>query len=151
MLKKHKKKILLGLVVALVLIQLKTIDKTNSPVVPENDFLVKYEAPKKVAELMETVCYDCHGNTTKYPWYSNIAPISWWIKGHIDHGKEKMNFSEWSSYNIAEQDSLIAKSSELIGKKWMPILAYKITHSEARLSEEQREMLMKWLDQLSVR
>ena len=71
--------------------------------------------------------------------------MSWWLKGHIDNGRGKLNFSEWDSYSIEESDTLKVKSADMIEKKWMPILTYKIIHKESRLSDEQRALLIGWL------
>lgn len=147
MLKKYKKKILLGLLVVFGLIQFKTIDKSSPEAVMENDFLVLTHAPSEVVGLMKEVCYDCHSHSPVYPWYSNIAPVSWWIKGHMDHGIEKANYSDWNNYSAIEKDSILVRSSRLVEKKWMPILTYKITHADARLSLEQRNMLIEFFEE----
>ncbi|MFK7758008.1 MAG: heme-binding domain-containing protein [Flavobacteriales bacterium] len=141
-----KKKILVSLLLVFVLIQFKTVDKTNPPIVPENDFLEMTNAPEGVAELMHEVCYDCHSHQVRYPWYANIAPVSWWLKGHVETGLSKANFADWSSYSTIEKDSVLTRSSRLVGLKWMPIITYKITHSEARLTEEQRNMLIEFFE-----
>ena len=140
------KKVLIGLSVVFVLIQFKTIDKTSPEIILENDFLEMTEAPAGVVELMHGVCYDCHSHSVRYPWYSNVAPVSWWIKGHMTNGLKKTNFAEWNAYTVEEKDSVLTRSSRLVGLKWMPIITYKITHSKARLSEEQREMLITFFD-----
>ena len=64
---------------------------------------------------------------------------------HIKNGKSKVNFSIWDTYTPAQQVRLKNESAELIEKKWMPILTYKITHADARLTEAQRLMLIDWL------
>ena len=88
-----KKKIGLTLIVILALAQLKTIDKTPGDTRPENDFIVIEQAPEEVAQLMKAACYDCHSNSTNYPWYSNIAPVSWWLKRHVRKGGYSLNYS----------------------------------------------------------
>jgi hypothetical protein len=143
--KPSKRNVLIVSLSILALIQLKTTDKSPIHSDPQSDFFTIEEAPEQVGELITAICYDCHSNQTSYPWYSHIAPVSWWLDGHIDHGREKMNFSVWDGYSKEQQDSLKNKSAKLIEKKWMPILTYKITHSDARLSEEQRNMLIAWL------
>ena len=141
----NKLNLLIAFLAVFALIQFKVIDKSPIEINPESDFLMIEQAPKEVVELLKTSCYDCHSNQTHYPWYSNIAPVSWWLKGHIDHGREKLNFSEWDSYSIEESDTLKVKSADMIEKKWMPILTYKIIHKESRLSDEQRALLIGWL------
>ena len=140
-----KRNIFFAFLVVFALIQFVGIDKSPIEINPESDFLMIEQAPMEVVELMQTSCYDCHSNLTIYPWYSNIAPVSWWLKGHIDNGRGKLNFSEWDSYSLEESDSLKVLSADLIEKKWMPILTYKIIHTESRLSDEQRALLIDWL------
>lgn len=140
-----KRSVLITLLLLFVAIQIKTTDKTPIKVTPETDFLTLEDAPQEVTQLIQSTCYDCHSNQTQYPWYSHIAPISWWLEGHINNGKSKVNFSIWDSYTPAQQASLKNESAELIEKKWMPILTYKITHADARLTEAQRHMLIDWL------
>jgi len=144
-LKINKRNLLIAFLTVFALIQFKVIDKSPIVINPESDFLIIEQAPKEVVELIQTSCYDCHSNLTTYPWYSNIAPVSWWLKGHIDNGRGKLNFSEWDSYSIEESDTLKVKSADMIEKKWMPILTYKIIHKESRLSDEQRALLIGWL------
>jgi hypothetical protein len=141
----NKRNILIAFLAVFVLIQFVVIDKSPIEIHPESDFLMIEDAPKEVAKLMQASCYDCHSNLTTYPWYSNIAPVSWWLKGHVDNGRDKLNFSEWDSYSLEERDTLKVLSADLIEKKWMPILTYKIIHKESRLSEEQRTLLIDWL------
>jgi len=141
----NKRNLFIAFLAVFALIQFKVIDKSPIEINPESDFLIIEQAPKEVVELIQTSCYDCHSNLTTYPWYSNIAPVSWWLKGHIDNGRGKLNFSEWDSYSIEESDTLKVKSADMIEKKWMPILTYKIIHKESRLSDEQRALLIGWL------
>ncbi len=46
-------------------------------------------------ELAVRACFDCHSNQTVWPWYSNVAPVSWIIQRDVDKGRKKLNFSEW--------------------------------------------------------
>jgi len=140
-----KRNLRIAFLVVFALIQFVVIDKSPIDINPEADFLMIEQAPKEVAELMQASCYDCHSNLTTYPWYSNIAPVSWWLKGHIDNGRGKLNFSEWDNYTPEQGDTLKVKSADMIEKKWMPILTYKIIHKESRLSDEQRALLIDWL------
>ena len=141
-----KKKIGLALIVLLALAQLKTIDKTPGDTNPENDFIVIEQAPEEVAQLMKAACYDCHSNSTNYPWYSNIAPVSWWLKRHVRKGGYSLNYSEWGSYDEGKRKHKREESADFIGKGWMPIGPYKLTHPVARLTDEQRQMLVDWLN-----
>ena len=69
-----------------------------------------------------------------------IAPFSWWIKDHIDHGREEMNFSEWGTYSDKRAHHKLEETVELVKEKEMPLDSYTWAHSEANLSDEQREI-----------
>jgi len=129
------------------LIQVIKIDKVNTIIPSEHGLIAIESPPKEVAELITSACYDCHSNTTKYPWYSNIAPVSWWLKKHVNNGREKLNFSKWKDYNLDKRDSLRLECAEHIEKKWMPIFSYKIIHPEAQLSDDEREKMINWFKQ----
>ncbi|MDE0917946.1 MAG: heme-binding domain-containing protein, partial [Flavobacteriales bacterium] len=87
-----KRSVLITLLIVFVAIQMKTTDKTPLKITPESDFLTLEEAPQEVTKLFQSTCYDCHSNVTRYPWYSNVAPVSWWLEGHINKGRSKVNF-----------------------------------------------------------
>lgn len=54
----------------------------------------QWDSPR-TRELAARACFDCHSNDVNWPWYSNVAPVSWWIQGHVDDGRKALNFSEW--------------------------------------------------------
>ena len=45
--------------------------------------------------LAVRVCFDCHSNETRWPWYTSIAPVSWLTQRDVDEGRAELNFSEW--------------------------------------------------------
>lgn len=138
------KKIGLALFAIFVIIQFFRIDTTNPEVIAENDFLYAVGASDDVAQIIKTSCYDCHSNTTQYPWYSNVAPVSWWLKDHINEAREELNFSEWETFEHKRKLKKLKESVEELEEKEMPLKAYTITHGDAKLSDEQREMLVNW-------
>lgn len=98
-----KKNILLISIVFFVGIQFIRIDKSNPVSRNEEDFIFIYDDNPLMTKTIQVTCYDCHSNKTKYPWYSNISPISWWIKHHIKEGREHLNFSQWTDYSKEKQ------------------------------------------------
>ena len=143
-----KKKILIAIVLLLIVAQFFRIDKTNPPVVAENDILNITSAPENIKAMMKSACYDCHSNETKYPWYMDIAPISWWTKGHVNNARGSLNYSEWSSFSAEARKHKLEESALKVRMKWMPISTYLIAHPEARITEEEREVLAKWFESL---
>ena len=122
----------------LVLIQLVPVSRTNPP--------VKYEvaAPAEVEAILKRACYDCHSNLTDWPWYSYVAPISWWVAGHVNEGRGDLNFTEWPALD-EELRSLALKDLEAeVAEGKMPLRSYALGHPEARLSEQDRQVLVTW-------
>src|SRR5680860_104459 len=92
------KKIFLGILVLFILIQFYRPEKNKSKN-ETNAMSTVIEIPVEVNKIIETSCADCHTNSTKYPWYNEIAPASWFLAQHVKEGKEHLNFSEWTTYN----------------------------------------------------
>ena len=99
----------------------------------------------QTAELAKRACYDCHSNETKWPWYSNIAPISWRIFRHVEEGRQKLNFS---AFDPANEDLAHAagEAGETVTKQEMPPSDYLLAHPEARLTAAERQLLAAGLD-----
>ncbi|MCG8371918.1 MAG: heme-binding domain-containing protein, partial [Balneolales bacterium] len=128
------KKILLVLAAALVILQFFQIDKTNPASDPELDLMVLTNPHEEVKQILKTACYDCHSNSTTYPWYTNIQPVGWWVKGHIDHGKEHVNYAEFGSYPPRRGDHKLEESVEYVLNKEMPLPSYTWFHGDTRLT-----------------
>jgi len=120
------------------------IDKTNPSIDTTKDYITLTQPPANIASLLKNACYDCHANTTTYPWYTSIAPVSWWVKGHIDNGRKQLNFSVWGDYSDKKKDHKIEECVEFVEETRMPLLSYIIAHSEARMSDEERAELVAW-------
>jgi len=101
------------------------------------------EVPENIQAILKRSCFDCHSNHTTYPWYSNIAPVSWFTKGHVKEGREKMNFSTWAMYDNEKKLKYLEKIPKAIKKK-MPLSSYLIVHKDAVLSDEDKTALEEW-------
>lgn len=143
------KKIFILLAFVLVVMQFFTIDKNNPPIDERKTFAAIVNPPADILKLLKDACYDCHSNETKYPWYTNVAPLSWWIKKHINKGREHLNFSEWVSYSEEDRKHLLHESEEEVEEKHMPLSSYVRMHSEADLSDADRQKLITWLKEAS--
>lgn len=143
-----KKKIGYGLIFIVVMIQFFRIDKKNPEVNIENDFVAIHNPPEEVSRVLKVACYDCHSNTTEYPWYSNVAPLSWWLKDHIEEGRGELNFSEWGTYNDKRSNHKLEEIIETVEEDEMPLKEYTWTHVDAKLSIEQKKALIQWVQKL---
>ena len=141
------KKVLVGLAVVIIILQFFGIDKENPVSNPSLDLITIVQPEEDVKQVLKNACYDCHSNLTKYPWYTNITPLSWWIKDHIDEGRDELNFSEWGNYSDRRKDHKLEEVVELVEEGEMPLQSYTYAHSEAKLTTEQIELLLAWVKQ----
>ena len=117
-------------------------EKPEFKEVSDADFIVNEQPEDELAILIKSACYDCHSDQTKMPWYSNLAPLSWWIIDHVEHGKKHLNFSEWTAYSEDKKAHKAEECVEMLEEGEMPLSSYQIAHSDARISDEQREALI---------
>jgi hypothetical protein len=125
-------------VVAFVIIQLVPYghNHTNPPVVAEPP----WNAPQTRALAMRA-CYDCHSNETVWPWYTNVAPVSWLVQRDVDEGRRKLNFSIWDPPPRAPRG--LART---IQQGQMPPSYYTLIHPEAQLSQPETQALIQGLE-----
>lgn len=135
-------RIIYVLVIALIAIQFFGIEKDNPPYEEKKSFFNMVKADDEVKTLIQGTCFDCHSNEVTYPWYSNIEPIGWWLKSHIDEGREHLNFSEWGKYSKKERDHKLEECYEEVEEGEMPLKPYQLAHADARFSDEQKAKLI---------
>jgi hypothetical protein len=138
------KNIAIVLLFLLLVIQSIRIDKTTEPVNPTTDFISLTSANADVANTLKTACYDCHSNQPTYPWYTNIAPVSWWIKHHIDEGSHHLNFSVWGTYKDKRKSHKLEECIEMVEEGEMPMTSYTLMHGDAKLSDAQKLQLVEF-------
>lgn len=135
------KNIGIALLFIFIVMQFFRIEKNNTDSDPTQDFIAITQPDEELAQILRTSCYDCHSNKVNYPWYTNIAPFSWWIKQHINEGREEFNFSEWGAYKDRRKDKKLKESIEMVKEGEMPLGSYTWIHNGAKLSEAQKEKL----------
>lgn len=132
--------IVLGVLVGgFLLIQLVPYGRNhdNPPVIQEPN----WDSPETRA-LAERACFDCHSNETVWPWYSNIAPVSWLTQHDTEEGRQILNFSEWGVNGRRQETDEIG---EAIQEGSMPMPMFLITHPEARLTDAEKQALIRGL------
>lgn len=143
------KKIILGIIVVFILMQFARPKKNDSRN-GVNDITTVMEVPEDVQQILKTSCADCHSNFTKYPWYNEIAPVSWFVASHVNDGKEHLNFSEWTVYNNNQKEHIINDLKEVLESQEMPLMSYLKMHKEAEMTPEQYKTLLDWVKTLKV-
>lgn len=127
-------KILIVLVAGFVLIQFIPYgrDHTNPAVVNEPAW-----PDATTRGLAKAACFDCHSNETVWPWYSNIAPVSWLVAHDVQEGRQHLNFSEWDN-----SQHVVNEISEMVTAGEMPPFYYAMMHSGAQLTDAQKQALI---------
>lgn len=133
-----KTKLLLGVIIAGVLIQFIPYGRehTNPPVVNEPD----WDSLQTRALFMKT-CGNCHSNETKWPLYSNVAPVSWLVAHDVEDGRGHLNISNWLHQKKNKGD----EAAKELRDGEMPPLIYMPTHPEAWLSAKEKKDLISGL------
>ncbi|QQS45529.1 MAG: heme-binding domain-containing protein [Acidobacteriota bacterium] len=143
----------LGIVILIALAGMQFVrpDRTNPPVDHGKTLQANTQVPPEVQAIFQRSCYDCHSNQTVWPWYSNVAPVSWFLADHVEHGREELSFSEWGNYDAKKADHKLEEICEMIEKGEMPLQSYLILHWGAKLSETDRQTLCNWANQERAR
>ena len=143
--KKILRYLLIVIFLGLIVIQfINQPERIHEPV-SEDDIIEALQINAEVAGMLRSACYDCHSNQPRYPWYASVAPFSWMIAEHIEHGRDELNFSEWASFSARRRDHKLEEMIEEVEEGHMPLPNYVRMHSEARLTDEQIEMLKNWV------
>lgn len=147
MVKKVLKIVAIVVVAALIVIQFFRIDQTNPRVVQAETLEASVAVPPDISEIISRSCSDCHTNQTIYPWYANVQPMAWFLKNHIDDGRQKMNFSIWNTYPAKKKSKRFEDICEQLESKEMPLPSYLWIHRNSILSESDLAALCDWATQ----
>lgn len=148
------KKILIFLLIVFVAIQFVRPAKNLSGDTSK-DIRVKYPVSDSVDRILARACNDCHSNTTRYPWYAEVQPVSWWLGNHIKDGKRHLNLNSFVAQSAARQKKRMEDCIEQIDNGEMPLNSYLWIHKDAALSEADKATLKNWcnsvIDSLKAR
>ena len=118
--------------------------KTNPAVDQSRTLQSHAQMSSEMAALLKRGCGDCHSNETVWPWYSDVAPISWFVIDHVNHGRRHLNFSDWNRYDQRDADDLLGDIAKTVRAGTMPLASYTQLHPEARLSQGERNLIIEW-------
>jgi hypothetical protein len=141
---KRLRYILIALVATLAVIQFIPVELPAVTKENPKDILKGTLVSLDVAQLLKTSCYSCHSNETEYPWYSYVAPSSWLVVRDINKGREELNFSNWSDYDMRRMLSKLEDIGTEVSEGHMPMPIYTFMHPSAKLSDEQRQLIVLW-------
>lgn len=145
---KYVKKILIALLVVLLVAQFFGPEKNQGDVASIETFLSETKPSENVHKMLKESCFDCHTSFTRYPWYSSITPVNYWLAEHVENGKKHLDFSKWADYSTKRKDHKLEELIEMVEKKEMPLNSYTWAHGDAILSQDQIEEMITWAQQV---
>jgi hypothetical protein len=143
--KRFMKRGAIGVVIVLLAAQAYRPDKNVAAGPSDRHISRVVSTPPEVEKILRTSCYDCHSNSTRYPWYAEVQPVGWFLNNHIVEGKRGMNFDEYASYRPFRQLRKLEQIRAEVEAGEMPLASYLMIHTGARLSSEQEDALMQWV------
>jgi hypothetical protein len=122
--------IIVTIIVILLGMQLIPLDRTNPPVTAR----INWDS-EQTKEIFYKSCADCHSNETKWPWYSYVAPISYFVIYDVIEGREHFNIS-------VDQKDERDEAVRMVRMDIMPMSIYTAIHKNAKLSPEEKTKLI---------
>ena len=133
--RRRLKQAVVGFVVVLATAQLVRPGRANPATDASRTLQAQVGAGSELAAVLDRAFRDCHSNATVWPWYTQIAPLSWLMAYGVTTGRKAVNFSEWAAYSPELQRTLLAASCRDVTTGKMPG-EYTLLHPETRLSAQ---------------
>lgn len=143
-LRKVLKWLLAAIVVGLVGIQFVRPARTNPAFDHTQSMQAHLQATPEISAIFDRACQDCHSNSTRWPWYSNFAPASWFLVDHVSEARQHLNLSEWGKLNKRQADKKLEEICEEVTDRVMPMDSYTWIHRSAKLSDADIKVLCDW-------
>lgn len=144
-------KIVLGALGVLILIQVIRPARTNPAVVPSRALEAHVPVPPEVLTVMKRSCYDCHSNSTVWPWYSNIAPVSWYVIRDVNIGRSHINLQDWEAQeNEKEAKEHLGLMCKMVREGKMPPADYRTVHKGTEVTPEEVATVCAWSDKVGT-
>lgn len=139
--------LIVGVAILFVIAQLVRPARTN----PQVDQAITIEnqvtMDPKVSAILQRSCFDCHSNKTSWPWYTNVAPVSWFVINHVNEGRHELNFSEWGKFEQRRRQQKLKEICEQVKAGEMPLGSYIPLHPNSKLTQDDVKVLCDWSDQ----
>jgi len=142
------KRVLFFFLIIFTAIQFIRPEKNNHVGPQPNDISALHPIPTNVNTILSKACKDCHTNNTRYPWYSNVQPVAWFLANHITDGKRSFNLNEFVTYPVWRQYDKISEIKKQIDKNSMPLSSYTLIHRDAILSNTEKNIVETWSENI---
>jgi hypothetical protein len=145
--KKFLKWAAVALVVLFVVAQAIRPAMTNPPVDASKTLRANAQITPEAEAVLERSCRDCHSNETVWPWYSQVAPVSWLLTSDVNEGRHDLNFSEWGTYSQRKVANRLKGICGQVEHGDMPLWFYLPLHPSAKLTDADKKTLCDWTKQ----
>lgn len=132
----------LAVVVLLLVIQFLSVEKNENGYESVALFEEETKANAEIKAILKAHCYDCHSGQTRYPWYAEIAPVSFWLDHHIEEGHEHLDLTNWADYTSEEKEHKLEELVEEVTEEEMPLQSYTWLHG--KLNDHDKQLLVQW-------
>ncbi len=140
----------LGLLLALVAWQFVQSPRNTGVAEGPSSIVAIHPVPTEVHRILTRACYDCHSNSTKYPWYAAVQPVGWWLNRHVTDGRTELNLSEFAAYSPKRAMRKLNNVAEEVQDGHMPLKSYLLLHGEAKLTDADIALLAGWAEDLAA-
>jgi hypothetical protein len=141
--------IVVGSISLLILIQAIQPSRTNPPVIPSRSLESHVEVPPEVQAVLKRSCYDCHSSATVWPWYSHVAPVSWYVVHDVNTGRRHVNLQDWEAQvNEQEGKEHLGLICKLVREGQMPPADYRFVHKGTSLTPEETSAVCAWSEKV---
>lgn len=143
------KQVAIAFVVVFAAAQLVRPGRANPPTDPHRTIQAQPATAPGLVAVLDRSCGDCHSNNTVWPWYTEIAPLSWLMTYAVNEGRKAVNFSDWTAYTAEQQQTLLAQSCRDVTQGTMPG-AYIWVRPATKLSPQDVQVVCAALGQVQA-
>ena len=134
---------LILVVIIFIAIQFVRPARSNPPVDETSTLSARVQVTPEVEAILNRSCIDCHSHKTVWPWYSNVAPVSWLLARDVNNGRRHFNVSNWPS-DPKRSAHKLEEICEQVERGEMPLGIYLTMHPVAKLSDSDKKTLCDW-------
>ena len=135
---------LVGLAVLIVGCSSSQETATPTATVPSSTNAVSTDP--QVNAILEQSCNECHSTGGSVPWYAAVSPT------HLaaNSARRVLNFSDWQAYGAQKRAQALKNIEQSVSTGSMPPGDYTALDHSARLTDDQKQALLKWATQPAV-
>ena len=100
----------------------------------------------QVNTILQKSCYQCHSTGGTAPWYAAVSPT--YLAANSARGV--LNFSDWRTYDAQKKSDAFKSIEASVNGGSMPPGDYTALDHSARLTDDEKQALLKWASQPAI-